>query len=324
VSLSEYEKKRDFSKTREPKGAAAASEGEELRFVVQEHHARRLHWDLRLERDGVAVSFAVPNGIPTHTKENRLAVHTEDHPLEYLDWEGEIPAGEYGAGTMRIWDRGTYVAEKWEPKKIIVDLRGERLQGRYALFPTGRDDKDWMIHRMDPPADPDWEPMPERIEPMLAKLCPSPPKGEQWAFEVKWDGVRSIAYSEPGRLRFESRNLKDITPAYPELRGLNRALSPHQAVLDGEIVAFDDAGRPSFERLQSRMHVRGEGQVRRLAERTPVTYVIFDLLYLDGRSLMRLPYSERRARLFELDLNGPHWRAPAHHISPVIPGACPR
>ena len=313
ADLSEYDRKRDFSKTGEPKGKRAKKPAAS-RFVVQEHHARRLHWDLRFERDGVAVSFAVPNGIPTHTTENRKAVHTEDHPLEYLEWEGEIPKGEYGGGTMRIWDRGTYEVEKWEPRKIIVALQGEMVQGRYALFPTGPEEKDWMIHRMDPPADPDWEPMPERIVPMLAQICPLPPDDDKYAYEIKWDGVRAIAYSEPGHVRFESRNLKDISGGYPELRPFNRALSHHHAVLDGEIVAFDEQGRPSFQLLQSRMHVRGDAATRRLAQRTPVTYIVFDLLWLDGHSLMKLPYEERRARLLQLDLNGPHWQTPAHRM----------
>jgi bifunctional non-homologous end joining protein LigD len=313
ADLSEYDRKRDFAKTKEPKGRKKKAPPMQ-RFVVQEHHARRLHWDLRFERDGVAVSFAVPNGIPTHTTENRKAVHTEDHPLEYLEWEGEIPKGEYGGGTMRIWDRGTYEVEKWEPKKIIVALHGEMVQGRYALFPTGPDEKDWMIHRMDAPADPDWEPMPQRIVPMLAQICPLPADDRAYAYEIKWDGVRAIAYSEPGHVRFESRNLKDISGGYPELRPFNRALSHHHAVLDGEIVAFDEDGRPSFQLLQQRMHVRGDAATRRLAQRIPVTYVVFDLLWLDGHSLMKRPYEERRERLMALDLNGPHWQTPAHRV----------
>ena len=153
AKLGNYRAKRDFRRTPEPKGRARKSAAAG-RFVVQEHDATRLHWDLRLERDGTLVSWAIPNGIPQTPKENRLAVHVEDHPLDYIDFEGEIPEGNYGAGTVRIWDTGTYEAEKWEPKKIIVTFHGERLQGKYALFQT-RSAKDWMIHRMDPPADPD-------------------------------------------------------------------------------------------------------------------------------------------------------------------------
>jgi bifunctional non-homologous end joining protein LigD len=309
--LDAYKRKRDFSKTAEPPPEESAA-AETARFVVQEHHARRLHWDLRLEHEGVAASWAIPNGIPESPDENRKAVHTEDHPLKYLDWEGDIPEGEYGAGKMRIWDRGTYELEKWTDTKVMVNFHGERLRGRYALFQTGKDSKDWMIHRMDPPEDPGREEMPERIVPMMAKLAEDVPPGDQWAFEIKWDGVRAIGYSEPGRLRFESRNLNDISAQYPELRPLNRALSSHSAVLDGEIVAFDDEGRPSFERLQQRMHLTREADIKRRAAQFPVVYVIFDLLYLDGHSLMELPYEERRERLAELDLNGDHWRTPSY------------
>jgi bifunctional non-homologous end joining protein LigD len=309
--LETYRAKRDFSATPEPAGEAAPSAGLP-RFVIQEHHATRLHWDLRLEHDGALASWAIPNGLPEAPKDNRLAVRTEDHPLEYLDFHGEIPKGSYGAGTMRIWDRGTYEVLKWEPRKVEVALHGERVQGRYALFPLDKGDtpKDWMIHRMDPPADPDAEPMPDKIVPMMARLGPLPPDDERWAYEIKWDGVRAIAHSEPGRLRFQSRNLHEITPRYPELSRLNRALSHHRAILDGEIVALDAEGRPSFGALQRRMHLASESAVRRLARDAPVTYMIFDLLWLDGHSLMELSYEERRARLAELDLNGERWRTP--------------
>jgi bifunctional non-homologous end joining protein LigD len=313
--LGSYRAKRDFSATPEPAGeaAAAASHG---RFVIQEHSATRLHWDLRLEREGVLVSWAIPNGIPEEPKKNRKAVRTEDHPLEYLSFEGDIPKGSYGAGTMKIWDQGTYECLKWEPRKVEVALHGARVDARYALFATGDGEppKDWMIHRMDPAANPDAEPMPDRIVPMLARLGGLPPDDGRWAFEIKWDGVRALAYSEPGRLRFESRNLHEITSRYPELARLNRALSSHRAVLDGEIVAFDADGRPSFELLQRRMHIGSEAQARRLARDAPVTYVIFDLLWLDGRSLMPLPYAERREHLAALELNGERWQCPDHVV----------
>jgi bifunctional non-homologous end joining protein LigD len=310
--LETYRSKRSAQKTPEPMGEEAARE-DARRFVIQEHHATRLHWDLRLEHDGVLVSFAIPNGLPEAPKDNRLAVHTEDHPLEYLEFEGEIPKGQYGAGSMRVWDRGTYEVLKWEPRKIEVRLHGERVQGRYALFPIDKDDdpKNWMIHRMDPPVDEAAEPMPEKIVPMMARTGTLPRDDENWAFEVKWDGVRAVCHSEPGRMRLHSRNLLDITPRYPEVGRLNRALSHHRAILDGEIVALDAEGKPSFGALQRRMHVGSESTVRRLAKEAPVTYIIFDLLWLDGHSLMDLPYSERRARLAELELgdNG-RWRVP--------------
>ncbi len=317
--LGRYERKRDFAKTPEPapSGDRREAAAEKLpRFVIHQHSARRLHWDLRLERDGALACWAVPKGMPEEPGENRFAAQTEDHPIEYLDFHGEIPQGNYGAGEMTIWDRGTYETLKWEPRKVEVRLHGERLDARYALFPIDKHEppKDWMIHRMDPPADPDREPMPQRIVPMLARTGQLPADDSGWGFEIKWDGVRAIAYSTPGELRLESRNLNDITDSYPELARLVRDLGSRQAVLDGEIVAFGEDGRPSFAKLQSRMHVASREAARRLAKGTPVTYVIFDLLWLDGHSLMGLPYAERRARLAELALKGERWQTPEHVV----------
>ena len=311
TKLGNYKAKRDFRRTPEPKGRARKTTAAG-RFVVQEHDATRLHWDLRLERDGVLVSWAVPNGIPQTPKENRLAVHVEDHPLDYIDFEGEIPEGNYGAGSVRIWDTGTYEAEKWEPKKIIVTFNGERLGGKYALFQT-RSAKDWMIHRMDPAADPEREPMPERVVPMLAKLGTLPSGERSHGFEIKWDGIRAITYYEPGRLRIESRNLNDITAQYPELRRLGRQLGSRDCVLDGEIVAFDEGGRPRFARLQQRMHLTREAEIRRRAQEVPVHYMLFDVLYLEGRSMMDRPYEERREVLESMKLEGPAWQTPRYH-----------
>jgi bifunctional non-homologous end joining protein LigD len=309
--LGEYERKRDFGTTPEPKAKQKKTKRGAPRFVVQEHSARRLHWDLRLERDGVAASWAVPNGIPLDPAEDRKAVHTEDHPLEYLEFEGEIPAGEYGAGTMRIWDRGTYELEKWEAGKVVFSFSGERLSGRYALFRAGKSEKDWMIHRIDPPAEAR-DPFPESVVPMLAKLAKLPASDQGWAAEVKWDGVRAIAYCRPGRLQLQSRNLRDLTAQYPEVRRLSRQLGAVDAVLDGELVAFDENGLPSFERLQQRIHQTDESVVRRRMKSHPVTYVIFDLLYLDGRDLSEQPYGRRRELLESLDLSGPSWQTPAY------------
>ena len=318
--LKTYRRKRDFARTPEPTGARCKRAPRLPRFTVQEHHARRLHWDLRLEHDGALASWAIPNGIPMEPADNRLAVRTEDHPLEYLEFEGDIPSGEYGAGTMRIWDRGTFEPHKWEHNKVEVTLHGGLLRGRYALFAlkprtgdAGTDQGDWMIHRMDP-GDPGRKPMPERIVPMLARATDAVPRPEaDWSFELKWDGVRAIAYARPGRLRLESRNQREITDSYPEVRGLVRDLGMHEAVLDGEIVAFDDTGGPSFERLQSRMHVASAAAIRRLQASIPVVYAIFDLLYLDGQPLLDVSYQERRERLERLGLGGSAWQVPAAH-----------
>jgi len=309
--LGPYRAKRDFDATPEPAPAEAAG-GDGQRYVVQEHHARALHWDLRLEHEGSLASWAVPKGIPPDPKRNHLAVRTEDHPLEYLEFHGEIPAGEYGAGTMKIWDRGTFELHKWREDEVMVTFHGERLEGRYVLFRT--DGKNWMIHRMDPPQDADREPMPKRVEPMLARTGPLPPDDGRWAFEVKWDGIRAIGYAEGGRLKLLSRNGNDVTPRYPELRELGRALGTREAVLDGEVVAFGPDGKPSFQVLQSRMHVVSDAAQRRLAAAHPVAYVIFDLLFLDGHSLMERPYEERRAELESLALSGPNWQTPAFRV----------
>ncbi|HTE60622.1 MAG TPA: DNA polymerase ligase N-terminal domain-containing protein, partial [Solirubrobacteraceae bacterium] len=262
--LERYRGKRDPKATPEPPGdapAAPAAEGEP-RFVIQEHHARRLHWDLRLEHEGTLASWAVPRGIPPGPDRNHLAVRTEDHPLEYLEFHGEIPAGQYGAGTMRIWDRGTYELHKFREDEVMITFHGERLHGRYVLFRTRGDD--WMIHRMDPPQDPGREPMPDQLAPMLARTGELPSDDENWAYEIKWDGVRAIAFVQGGSLRLQARTGRDVSARYPELRPIAAALAGHEVVLDGEVVAFEGT-RPSFQKLQGRMHLTSEHAVRRLA-----------------------------------------------------------
>jgi bifunctional non-homologous end joining protein LigD len=311
--LDEYRAKRDFEETPEPSGTHDDAVDETTaRFVVQEHHARSLHWDLRLERDGVLASWAVPKGIPPDPKRNHLAVQTEDHPIEYLTFEGDIPSGQYGAGSMHVWDRGTYDTHKFSDREVMVTFHGERVRGRYVLFRTRG--KDWMIHRMDPPEDPDRASAPESLQPMMATLSKQPPTGDGWAWELKWDGIRALGFVDGGRIKLVSRNGNDVTRRYPELRRLGEVLGARDCVLDGEVVAFDDDGRPSFERLQQRMHVDGESVIRRLANEVPVVYVLFDLLWLDGHSTMDLPYSERRALLQGLELHSGAWQTPPHEV----------
>jgi bifunctional non-homologous end joining protein LigD len=309
--LAEYRGKRDPSRTPEPvpKGPEPAADGAGQPagiFVVQEHHARRLHWDFRLEHDGVLVSWALPKGVPDDPAVNHLAVHTEDHPMEYATFHGEIPRGEYGAGSVSIWDHGTYEVLKWTDREVKVTLHGQRVSGGYVLFATGG--KNWMIHR-------ERLPLPATLTPMLATIGKPPSRNRgDWAVEMKWDGVRALAFIENGRLRLGSRTGKDITATYPELAGLARAIGHKQVLLDGEIVAFID-GRPDFEALQPRMHVSSPTQAVRLAEQTPVTYLAFDVLQLDGRPLTALPYSERRALLTSIFPNGSGWLCP-----PNFPG----
>ncbi len=322
--LDEYRRKRDPERTPEPIPAQEQSEpdatprGDDDTFVIQEHHATALHWDVRLERDGVLVSWAVPRGLPTEPGSIRLAVHTEDHPIEYATFEGDIPKGEYGGGRMFIWDRGRYETEKWTDTEVAVVLHGQRVRGRYVFFKGGHKggERDWMVRRSDPPQDPDWEPLPDAIAPMLATPGSLPPSADDatWAYEFKWAGVRALARVEGGRVQLAARNGGDITASYPELRALGADLGSTQLIVDGEIVALRD-GRPSFAALQNRMHVNNATQARRLAKRHPVTYLIFDLLHLDGRSCLALPYSQRRELLEALGLDGPSWQT-----SPSFPG----
>ena len=309
--LAAYEAKRDFKQTPEPGARVPRKAARAPRFVVQEHHARRLHWDFRLEHDGVLVSWAVPKGVPADPKKNHLAVHVEDHPLDYIDFAGVIPAGNYGAGEVSIWDHGTYEIEKWSDREVMVILHGKELQGRYVLFLTNGEN--WMIHRMDPPQDPERKPMPEHIEPMMAKLGSAIPKPDTpWGFEFKWDGIRALAYVEGGRVRLVSRSGEDITPRYPEVHAMGRAIGSREVILDGEVVALDDKGRPSFEQIQQRMGLTSESQVRRMVKLVPVTYMVFDLLWQDGHALMPQPYTERRRMLAALKLAGDSWQTPPY------------
>jgi len=314
MPLEQYKKKRDFQRTPEPEGgtpaaAKAAAKKNLPRFVVQEHHATSLHWDFRLERDGVLVSWAVPKGIPPDPKKNHLAVHVEDHPLSYIDFGGEIPEGNYGAGQVSVWDKGTYEVVKWTDREVMVVLHGKRVEGRYVLFQTGG--KNWMIHRMDPPQDATREPMPERVDPMKAKLASGLPRDQKsYGFEFKWDGARAVAFCSGGRVRLQSRSFEDITARYPEVREMGAAIGSHELVLDGEVIAVDKNGRPSFELLQGRIGLNSEVDIRRKMKEIPVGYVIFDLLYLDGHSTMPLTYAERRRLLDALKLKGRFWQTP--------------
>jgi bifunctional non-homologous end joining protein LigD len=317
-ALETYRAKRDPGSTPEPIPAAVparrrgpSTAAGPLRFVIQEHHATALHWDFRLEHDGVLVSWAIPKGLPVDKKTNHLAVHTEDHPLEYATFEGTIPEGEYGGGKVILWDSGTYDPIKWSDREVMVVLHGQRVQGRYVLFATGGTDgrggagpgaRNWMVHRMEDDA-PDYEPLPHEIRPMLAAVGTLPKDDGTWAYEFKWDGIRAIGYVDGGRLQIRSRNGNDVTNSFPELRALGEQFGSKQAVVDGEIVAFDDQGRPRFQRLQPRIHAADAHKAKRLAAEHPVVYVLFDLLYLDGHSLVAVPYVDRRTRLEALGLD---------------------
>jgi bifunctional non-homologous end joining protein LigD len=311
--LDEYRSKRDFSRTPEPE-SEGAGDGSGGRFVVHEHHARNLHWDLRLEHDGVLLSWALPRGVPQlpDNRANRLAVHTEDHPLSYIDFHGEIPAGQYGAGEMSIWDSGTYEAEKLRSDEVIATFHGRRWRGRYALFQTRG--KNWMIHRMDPPDDPERGPMPEDLRPMLPCRGKLPRKQERFGFEIAWGGLRTMIWCEPGHVRkCEARGLDDPVSLFPELRAIARELGMTEAILDGELVVLDEDGRPSASKLRKRKSASSDSVARRLSREAPATLMLFDLPYLDGRPTMEQPYSERRELLEGLELSGDAWQTPSYH-----------
>jgi bifunctional non-homologous end joining protein LigD len=313
--LAEYRAKRDPARTAEPVPAegSALPAGNDDTFVVQEHHTprggrtgERVHWDLRLERDGVLKSWAVPKGPPTAPGTNRLAVPTEDHPLEYASFAGSIAAGEYGGGHVTIWDAGRYATEKWADDHVTVTFDGRRLAGRYVLFRL--EDGTWNVRKLDTTRPPDRDAPAAVPLPMLAVAGELPPAEDDalWGYEFKWDGVRAVAAVRDGVLGLTSRKGTDITVRYPELARLPDALAGREAVLDGEIVAMDAAGRPDFGALQNRMHRTG-AEVPRMAAAAPVTYLVFDLLSWDGENLLDRPYAERRERLDAIAPAGHRW-----------------
>ena len=284
MTLEEYRRKRRPGKTPEPFGQGP-SWTESPRFVVQRHAARRLHYDFRLERDGALASWAVPKGVPLRRGERHLAVHVEDHPLEYGDFEGVIPAGEYGAGTVEIWDRGTY--ELLEEKRnggLTVRLHGERLDGTWTLVPAklDGDPKNWLLLRKDGA-----DAASTRYVPMLSTSSEALPRGEDWVYEPKWDGFRAIVTVVGGEVTLTSRNGNDLTGRFAEAaRAAQLEIRAPEAVLDGEICALDAQGRSRFSLLQE-----GSGTL---------VLVLFDLLELDSEPLVDLPLEERRERLERL------------------------
>ncbi|MGD8195477.1 ATP-dependent DNA ligase [Herbiconiux sp. P18] len=318
--LAVYRSKRDQAKTPEPVPSSAPTSTDGRSFVIQEHHARRLHWDFRLEHDGVLVSWALPKGVPDDPGQNHLAVMTEDHPLEYGSFEGSIPAGEYGAGNVTIWDSGTYDLEKWrDGREVIVTLHGQPSGGlgdarKVALIHTGRggdDAKNWLMHRMIPKT--------RDYTPMFAALAsPTDLDDEsQFAFEMKWDGIRAIARVDRGAVTLHTRNGNDVSAAYPELTEALARLYPERSlVLDGEVVALEKSGRPSFGRLQQRMGLSKPREVEAARAAVKVDLLVFDILELDGSSLVSEPYDERRRILSRV--------APADdgpvHVPPAFDG----
>ncbi|HKV38678.1 MAG TPA: DNA ligase D [Blastocatellia bacterium] len=345
-SLSAYRRKRRFKDTPEPE-ARDKPKHSGRSFVVQKHDATRLHYDFRLEIDGVLKSWAVPKGPSLNPTDKRLAMETEDHPIEYGSFEGVIPEGNYGAGPVVLRDRGTFesggsapASQQYRQGELKFILRGEKLRGGFVLVrlrnPAAKG-KPWLLikHR-DAEADPDWKieahdgsvrtgrnlkqvegelaaskptghpapgrlsgarraAMPQALHPMLATLVDKPFSDPDWLFEIKWDGVRALAWVRKGRLEARSRTGRAIMRQYPELAGLPERLHAETAILDGEIVVLEEDGRSNFERLQARINV--ESPTESVRSRSPIVYMIFDILYCDGYDLRHVALSERKLLL---------------------------
>jgi bifunctional non-homologous end joining protein LigD len=291
AKLAEYERKRDRKKTPEPFGGG--KRGKKPIFVVQRHDARRLHYDFRLERDGALASWAVPKGIPLEPGQQHLAVHVEDHPLEYATFEGEIPKGEYGAGTVEIWDSGTYeLVEEKRNGGLTVRLDGKRLEGTYALVPAklSGDPKNWLILRKREDSQPQAKVGERRrYAPMLSTLAEDVPRGAGWTFEIKWDGYRIVSRLAGSDAELRTRKNQDYTERFANVaRELPKALKTPDCVVDGEVCALDEDGRPSFSAMQ-----QGRSS-------TPIVYYVFDVLEIEGEPLIDQPLVERRKRLEQL------------------------
>lgn len=358
-SLREYVAKRDFTKTAEPPAVVPRGRAGPLAFAIQKHSATRLHYDLRLELDGVLKSWAVPNGPSTDPNERRLAVQTEDHPMEYATWEGVIPKGEYGAGEMIVWDRGTYGPEAKEGGetsreahearireglargRLTIQLNGQKLRGLWTLVRTSKSPRDWLLIKKNdahvstrdvlaedasvlsgltidglragkrPAADaitggaggdqiPGAKSAPflGAVEPMLPSIAERPFSDPSWLFEPKLDGYRVVAAVRDGSVRLWSRRGLDATKDYPMVVDSLKDL-PGELVLDGEVVALDERGLPSFDLLKQRL-----GQIKRhavgsLVGRYPLVYYVFDLLYRDGLDLRGVPLERRKVLLVD-------------------------
>jgi bifunctional non-homologous end joining protein LigD len=293
LSLRQYESKRDSKQTPEPFSGKRKGKGKAPIFVVQRHDARRLHYDFRLERDGALASWAVPKGVPLEPGQQHLAVHVEDHPLDYASFEGEIPAGQYGAGSVEIWDNGTYeLVEEKRDGGLTVRLHGSKLDGTWTLIPAHLDGKEqnWLIVRK---RDETVAAKGQQRDyaPMLATLSDSKqiPQVDGWEYEIKWDGYRIVARVAGGEAVLRSRKDQNYTERFANVaKELVKAVKTPDCVVDGEVCALDDEGRPSFSAMQ-------QGKAG-----TPVVYYVFDLLELEGEPLLDLPLAERRARLKEL------------------------
>jgi bifunctional non-homologous end joining protein LigD len=341
-SLSLYRAKRSPDTTTEPMGSVSTAPGR--LFVVHKHAARNLHFDLRLEMEGVLRSWAVPKGPSYDTNDKRLAVHVEDHPLEYGDFEGIIPAGNYGAGGVIVWDRGEWIAlEDWreglEKGKLLFELRGHKLHGKWTLVKIKKSERDWLLIKerdawVKSPGDqfpeesvlsgltveevkegrspaaslraeieetsaPRKRVDPKSVKVMLAEPCDEPFTRDDWVFELKLDGYRLLAIKSRGEVLLLTRNGNDYTAVFPEVARAVKALPFADVIIDGEVVVLDPSGMPSFSRLQRRGRLTSPLDVRRAAVELPATYYAFDLLAFEDFDLRPLPLVQRKALLLD-------------------------
>jgi len=342
-SLSGYEAKRHFARTTEPAphSPRRSAQGSRRRFVVQKHAASHLHYDLRLEMHDVLKSWAVPKGVPLKVYETRSAFETEDHPVDYLNFEGVIPRGEYGAGTVMVWDLGTYelVEGNYWKGRLSVFLTGKKLKGEWTLERTGNDngktkwllrktggdakkisakredlsalsdrtmeeiagtDKGRVSRRLQPsqnrrseikPPKRSLHAAPRFISPMKATAVTELPKGDEWIYEVKWDGYRALGLKHGDEARLLSLKEKDLTSDFPTVAGAVGSIRAGTALIDGEIVAVDSNGCPSFQALQNRASLGHDWQI---------VYYAFDLLNFEGQDWTKKPLQERKAKLREI------------------------
>jgi bifunctional non-homologous end joining protein LigD len=325
MSLEEYRRKRVFSQTPEPPDKPSAQEGN--RFFIQRHSARRLHYDLRLEMDGVLKSWALPNGPTLDPAIKRLAVHVEDHPFDYGSFEGTIPSGNYGAGSVTLWDRGTYewlgpktVTQMWESGDLKLRFHGHKIVGEFALVRTNRGKgKDWLlIKKKDFAVREGWDPesdtrsvlqgpaelssvegavqaeMPASLDPMLATLSTSIPSGTDWLYEVKWDGYRALCYIADGKVRMLSRRGIKLDKQFATVSAaLAQSVKADMAIIDGEVVALDENGNPSFQRLQGMTGFGTKPAIKGVAP-SLLNFFAFDLIYLNGFDLRKAALIDRR------------------------------
>ena len=299
--LADYSRKRSFDKTPEPAPVSAVGKGSA--FVVHRHHASRLHYDLRLEQNGVLKSWAVPKGLPPRPGLLRLAVNVEDHPLEYIHFEGAIPKGEYGGGMMWKFAQGRYEITKQKKDGFYFRLQSPELNAEYRTHRTK--ENQWLLERVDRPQT-DW--LRDPIEPMLARVADKLPASEDYVYEVKWDGIRAMIALDEGEVRIHGRNQLDLTKQFPELLKSDGTFRATSALFDAEIVCLDPDGKPNFRDVIHRMQQKTEAAVERARAKHPAVCYLFDCLYLDGRSITGEPLTRRREWLQDAIKSNPGYR----------------